>query len=184
MVDLSHGREGFYFLGCHLRKTLQRSSLGAGAATRLLSPAVAVTASYGVGADSYPTAHPSAPLSHRPSRRHCRREQGGSRLGGVLPDGQCGTPVSPAGCVRRGSVTAPASSACRCAAGSRPGRPLAASLLRGPWPGPHARDDSVSGGRLMRRLERPLGSRVREIRTHGLNGGPTCNPAVLRQGLG
>ena len=26
----------------------------------------------------------------------------------------------------------------------------------------------------MQRLERPPGSRVREIRTHGLNGGPVC----------
>ncbi len=39
---------------------------------------------------------------------------------------------------------------------------------------------SVSGVRVMRRPERPLGSRVREIRMHGLNGGPTCNHAVLR----
>ena len=40
------------------------------------------------------------------------------------------------------------------------------------------------GVRVMLRLERPLGSRVREIRTHGLTGGPTCNRAVPRLGLG
>ena len=41
-----------------------------------------------------------------------------------------------------------------------------------------------SGVRVVPRPERPLGSRVREIRMHGLNGGPTCNRPVLRFGHG
>lgn len=53
---------------------------------------------------------------------------------------------------------------------------LTISRRYGDWPG--------SGGCVMPRLERPLGSRVRVIRTHGLNGGPTCNRPVLRTGLG
>ena len=78
-------------------QTLERSSLGAGAATRLLSPALAVAACHGAGAGSYPSGDPSTPLSHRCSRHYCRRESGGPRLGGVLSDGQCGAPVSPTG---------------------------------------------------------------------------------------
>ena len=39
---------------------------------------------------------------------------------------------------------------------------------------PPARDREVPGGRVMRRPERPPVSRVREIRTHGLNGGSVC----------
>jgi hypothetical protein len=44
------------------------------------------------------------------------------------------------------------------------------SLLRGLGTLSPARHDSVSGGCVMRRPERPPVSRVREIRTHGLNG--------------
>ena len=41
-VDLSRGREGFDFLGCHLRKRMSGPLLGTDAATCLLPPAVAV----------------------------------------------------------------------------------------------------------------------------------------------
>ena len=49
-VDLSRGREGFDFLGCHLRKRMSGPDLGADAATRLLPAAVAVAARDGAGA--------------------------------------------------------------------------------------------------------------------------------------
>jgi hypothetical protein len=41
---------------------------------------------------------------------------------------------------------------------------------------PSAGDRLLPGGCVMRRHERPPVSRVREIRTHGLNGGPVLSP--------
>ena len=44
---------------------------------------------------------------------------------------------------------------------------------------PSARDRPLPGGRVMPPHERPPVSRVREIRTHGLNGGPVRSPMSL-----
>ena len=59
-VDLSRGREGFDFLGCHLRKRMSGPHLGADAATRLLPAAVAVAARDGAGARARARADPAA----------------------------------------------------------------------------------------------------------------------------
>ena len=51
------------------------------------------------------------------------------------------------------------------------GRSMDAGLLSRPRSAAPARDDSVPGGGVMSHSQCPLVSRVREIRTHGLNGG-------------
>jgi hypothetical protein len=66
----------------------------------------------------------------------------------------------------------------------RAGRYRPAAVLRRYIPTPPARDRPVPGGRVTWRSERPPVSRVREIRTHGLKGGPTLSLRPRCQGKG
>jgi group II intron reverse transcriptase/maturase len=137
-VDLSRGREGFDFLGCHLHKrmsgprwerTRQRVS------RPCTGPDAAVTVPYG-----------SPP-------RHCGRESGGPGLGAVLPHGECGGQIHRGRHLRRGAPARPAAQTARLAAPRRTGRALAPPLLRSLGSFPSARDDSLSGGGACRDLK-------------------------------
>ena len=174
LVDLSRGREGFDFLGCHLRKRMSGPLWDAGAATRLLPAAVAVAARDEADARARAGADPASRCHEDLRDVIADVNPCAARLGPVLSHGQRGdaihstsTATSRTGCA--GSCVQRAGSRLR--AGRADG--VASSLLRSLGTPPPARHDSLSGGRVMRRPERPPVSRVREIRTHGLNGGLT-----------
>ena len=129
-VDLSRGREGFDFLGCHLRKRMsgpiwertrrrvyylqrwpsQRAMARVRARVRELTPARAV--------------------SHGPPRGHCGPQSGAPRLGAVLSHGQCGGRNSSRSTGTSRTSARPARQARGRPAPRRPGRGLAPSLLR------------------------------------------------------
>ena len=121
-VDLSRGREGFDFLGCHLRKRMSgpiwertrqrvyylhrwpsaRAMARVRARVRALTPRVAV--------------------SRGSPPRDCGRQSGAPRLGPVLSHGQCGGRIHPDRSLRRGTAARPAAQAAR-ARVSAPGVP-------------------------------------------------------------
>ena len=170
-VDLSRGREGFDFLGCHLHK-------------RMSGPIWERTRQRVYYLHRWPSPRAMARVRARvralTPRRRCHLDL---RLviadvnrvirgwGRVLSHRQRRGSVYPDRSVRRGTPTRPPAQA-----GGRAGflaadRIWGPRLLRGLGAPPPARHDSVSGSGVMRRPERPPVSRVREIRTHGLNGG-------------
>jgi len=53
-------------------------------------------------------------------------------------------------------------------------------ILKEAWK--RVKKNQVPGGCVMQRTERPSVSRVREIRMHGLNGGPVLSPASQEKG--
>ena len=175
LVDLSHGRGGFDFLGCHLRKRMS-GPIWERTQPRLLPPSVSLSTRDGAGAGACASTNPPRTLSRGSPRRHRGSQSCPPRMGQLLSHGQCGGEIYPDRYVRRGASARPAVQAGWVTAPSRPCRYLVPPLLRNPWALPPARDHCVSGGRIMRRPERPSVSRVREIRTHGLKGGPALSP--------
>ena len=134
------------------------------------------------GADARACASADAPLavSRGSPPRHCGRESGAARLGAVLSHGQRGDEVRPHRSLRRGPAPRPAASQ---RAGSR--RPRSGARR---WRRPFfealglsacAARFSIRGWR-MPRPEDHLVSRVREIRTHGLNGGLAHSQSARR----
>ena len=108
LVDLSRGREGFDFLGCHLRK-------------RFSGPVWARARRRVFYLQRWPSRRAMVQVRARirklTSRHRCHTDvrvviADVNRVirgwGGVLSDGQCNAAVLPAGCVRRGAVAAPA----------------------------------------------------------------------------
>ena len=117
-VDLSRGREGFDFLGCHLRKRMSGPHLGADAATRLLPAAVAVSARDArVRARVRGADRPRAVPRGSPPR-HCGRQSRAPRLGRSTFARATRRPISPDRSLRRGPAARPAAQA----RGSSPAR--------------------------------------------------------------
>ena len=153
----------------------ERADLGADAATRLLPPAVAVAARDDAGAAAREGADVHAPRCHEDLRDDHRGPQPGAAWLGrsTFAPGNAAVKFNQVDdyverrlqrllVKRQGRSFAPV----RPTAGPRDFfEALGLHRLRG--------TDSVPGGRVMPRPERPPVSRVREIRTHGLNGGLT-----------
>ena len=171
MVDLSRGGEGFDFLGCHLR---QRMSGPVWERTRRRVYF----------------------LQRWPSQRAMRQVQ--TRIRDLTPRGRChedlraviadlnpvvrgwgsnfsdrerGDALHPTRPVCRGPAARASAQAARLPRSAGSGSGVASSLLRSLGTVSAPRHRPVSGGSIMLRLDRPPGSRVREIRMHGLNGG-------------
>jgi hypothetical protein len=108
----------------------------------------------------------AATTSPRPGKARSRRSAG--RASASSPS------------IRSGAAQAPAWTASRPQFARRSGRPVDAGLFPCPRALSPARDDSLPGGCVMLHSEGPLVSRVREIRTHGLNGGRTLSAALAR----
>jgi RNA-directed DNA polymerase len=89
-VELTEGREGFDFLGCHLHKRMSGRLWQQEGPQAVLPAALAEppgdepSASAGAGAD------PQRALPPGCAKRDCRAQPGAARLGAVLPDGQRG----------------------------------------------------------------------------------------------
>ena len=177
-VVLTQGREGFDFLGCHLHKRLsgrlwqqkglRRYYLQNWPGRKAMNRVRAACA----GAD------PAAALPPGCAKRDCRAQPGAAWLGAVLRHGQRGQPLHRRGCVRREAAAKSARQACGAQLACGPSRALGPRILRKPWIASPARDDPLPGQAswqqedcVMLRADRPLASRVREIRMHGLNGG-------------
>jgi hypothetical protein len=171
MVDLSRGREGFDFLGCHLRK---RFSGPLWMRTRRRVYYLQRWPSRRAMVRVRTRVRELTPIGrcHQDLRRVIADVNPVLRgWGAYFRYGQCGDQVCPDRPLRGGAVTRPAVQAVRVVAPPRPCPGMATPLLRGSRSLSAGRDDSLSGARITLWHERSPGSRVREIRTHGLNGG-------------
>jgi group II intron reverse transcriptase/maturase len=184
-VVLTQGREGFDFLGCHLHKRMsgrlwqQKGSQALLPAELAESQGDEPSARAGAGAD------PAQAVSPGCAKRDCRAQPGGAWLGAVLPHGQRGQSLHRRGRLRGEAAAQPARQACGAQLAGGPHPALGSRLLREPWIASPARDDPLPGQTswqreacVMLRADRPLVSRVREIRTHGLNGGVGSEPGL------
>jgi group II intron reverse transcriptase/maturase len=154
-VDLSHGREGFDFLGCHLRKRMS------GPLWEKLHRRVYY-------------------LQRWPSQRAMQRVR--ARVKQVTPHHashrDLRETIAQLNPVLRGWGAYFRTS--RSPASPQPSRAVDAGLLSCPRSPSLARNNSVSEGCAMSHSECSLVSRVREIRMHGLNGGRTHSAALAR----
>ena len=101
MVDLSRGREGFDFLGCHLRKRMSGPIWERSRQRVFYLQRWPVATCDGAGARPRAGPDPSRPVSHGPPHRHCGPQSGAPRLGAVFSHGQCGEPLHGPRPVRR-----------------------------------------------------------------------------------
>jgi hypothetical protein len=108
-------------------------------------------------------------------RRHRRPQPGHSRVGRLLQDRERRQALQPARLVRLASPPLSASTAQ--GPERAPGRrgEVVARVLLEPWSPSPTWNRPLPRGRVMQHRERPPVSRVREIRTHGLNGGPVLS---------
>ncbi|MFQ5415468.1 MAG: group II intron maturase-specific domain-containing protein [Myxococcota bacterium] len=178
-VELYDGKEGFEFLGCYLRKWMS-GKLWEEQGKRLYF------------LHRWPSVRSMKRVRGR-VRELTRRSRCHADLRDVIADlnpvlrgwsayFRTGKALQPVGRVRLASPP----SLARRAQGPAPacwrGAALDAGVLLGPWPGSSARNRCVprkrllaEGDRVMQRPETSLVSRVREIRTHGLKGGPALS---------
>jgi group II intron reverse transcriptase/maturase len=177
-VKLTDGLEGFDFLGCHLHKRMSGRLWQAKGRQTVLPAALAEPQGDEPGARAGAGADPPRAVPSGCAKRDCRAQPGAARLGAVLPNLQRGQSLHRCGCVRGAAAEGPAAQACGPQPACRTGSALGSRVLRMPWPASSARDRPLPGhtswqreGRVMLRADRPLVSRVREIRMHGLNGG-------------
>ena len=108
---------------------------------------------------------------------HMHKRMSG-RLGAVLRYGQRGEPLHRCGRLRAPATQEPAGQTRGAQPAGGSGTAMGPRILRKLWIASPARDDPLPGQtswqqecRVMLRADRPLVSRVREIRTHGLKGG-------------
>jgi hypothetical protein len=130
LVDLSRGRAGFDFLGCHLRK-------------RLSGPIWERTHRRVFYLQRQPS---QRAVPRRSPRRYRGTEWRPPWVGAVLSHRERGGEIRPDRYVRRGTLARSAPEAGGLASSSRPCRRLAPSLLRSLGALPPARLDSISGG--------------------------------------
>ena len=133
MVDLSRGREGFDFLGCHLRKRMsgpvwERTRRRVYYLQRWPSQRAMTRMRARVrDADRSRAVSRGCPPHHRGP------QSGAPWLGSVLSHGQCGDEIHPDRPIRRGAAATPARQTSR-ARGSAPGvRPSGAAPSSKPW---------------------------------------------------
>ena len=182
IAELYDGKEGFDFLGCHLRKRMS-GKLWAEQGRRLyFLQRWPSDRSMGRIRQRIREADPAIPLSCGPPGGDCPAEPRAAGLGQLLPDGERGEALQSGGRLR----LAPSRASSDRPQGATPeggrGFALDAGVLLEPGPLSPAGDRSLpgaallaTGGRVMLRPERPPESRVREIRTHGLKGGLDFN---------
>jgi retron-type reverse transcriptase len=127
---------------------------------------------------------PEIPLSRGPARGDRTAQPGAAWMGGLLPHRERPRKIQPARRVRLATAQGPPCETGRFEAACWRSRALDQRLLRRRLrTSPPARNRLLSGGCIMQRHKRPPVSRVREIRTHGLIGGPVLSPmSVAPQG--
>ncbi len=90
-VELTDGRQGFDFLGCHLHKRMS----GSGTQTRLLSSALAVDDEHEAGEAACEGADSEGSVSLRSARDDREDQSGDPWLGRLLRDRQCIGEIQP-----------------------------------------------------------------------------------------
>ena len=184
-VVLTGGQEGFDFLGCHLHKRMSGRLWEQKRLRRYYL-------------HRWPSQRAMKRVRQRvrelTPRRSCHQDvrsviaelnPSAARLGAVLPQRQRGRAVHSGGRLRREAATEPAHQTRRSPPESGSSPTLGSRVRRATWAVSPARDDPLSraslletGARVMLRADRPLVSRVREIRTHGLKGGVGSAPGL------
>jgi RNA-directed DNA polymerase len=181
--ELFEGKEGFDFLGCHLHKRMS-GPIWEKDAQDLLPPQVALAALDEADPAACEGTDPAIALSRDLRALSSRAINPVLRLGQLLPHRECRQAFQPDRHLRAAAAAPPRVKRAK-------GRNLRAGEVQRwtrdfflePRAPPPARAPSVPGGRVMPRLERPPVSRVREIRMHGLKGGPAASRDGVTPGL-
>jgi RNA-directed DNA polymerase len=180
-VELTGGAQGFDFLPS--AQAHERKAVGAKAAEAVLPAPLAEPQGDEARACARAGADPGMALSPGCAKRDRPAQSGAARLGAVLPQRQRSQSLHCSRRLRRATVEEVEAQTRRSQPARGPSPTMGPRLLRKLWITSPARNDPLSraslletGVRVMLRADRPLVSRVREIRTHGLNGGVGSEP--------
>ena len=177
-VELYDGKQGFDFLGCHLRKRLSGPIWEREAEAHLLPASLAVAARDEADPAAREGADATRAMPRGHPRGHRRPQPDSPRMGRVLPHRErraaastrstatCTSVYVPCASSAQGRTSTPA----QCDDAGRATTSGASDSIACAAPSTTRRLPNTAG------IESPPVSRVREIRTHGLNGGRTETP--------